>query len=108
MGFFVAIVALRKVLPNSPYFRRMMLNPRRRKDETGLERDRDPEMIVDFSYLEGEIGETMTRLFPAGKARIGGQVYDVITDGRMLDKGIKIEVVEAIGNRVVVKPMEES
>ncbi len=108
MGFFVAIICLRNVLPNSPYFRRMMLNPRQQPDETGLERERDPEMIVDYSYLEGETGETITRLFPAGKARIGGQVYDVIADGRMMDKGAKIRVVEAVGNRVVVKPIEES
>ena len=105
-GFFVAMFALRKVLPNSPYFNRMMLKPRGRRMETGLESDRDPEAIVDWSFLQGKTGETITRLFPAGKARIDGKVYDVITDGRMLDKGQPIEVVEAIGNRVVVKPRE--
>ena len=106
-GFFVAMFALRKVLPNSPYFNRMMLQPRGKRLQTGLESDRDPEAIVDWSFLQGKTGETITLLFPAGKARISGKVYDVITDGRMLDKGQKIEVVEAIGNRVVVKPSEE-
>ena len=75
--------------------------------QTGLESDRDPEAIVDWSFLQGKTGETTTRLFPAGKARIAGKVYDVITDGRMVDKGQEIEVVEAIGNRVVVRPIEE-
>ncbi len=42
MGFFVAIIALRKVLPNSPYFNRMMLQPKQRS-ETGFETQRDPE-----------------------------------------------------------------
>ena len=107
LGFFVAVFALRKVLPRSPYFNRMMLQPRGARPETGLDSDRDPEAIVDWSFLQGKTGETITRLFPAGKARIAGRVYDVITDGRMLDKGQKIEVVEAIGNRVVVKPVEE-
>ena len=107
LGFFVAVFALRKVLPRSPYFNRMMLQPRGERAETGLDSGRDPEAIVDWSFLQGKSGETITRLFPAGKARIGGRVYDVITDGRMLDKGQQIEVVEAIGNRVVVKPVED-
>jgi membrane-bound serine protease (ClpP class) len=106
MGFFAAVIALRKVLPNSPYFNRMMLKPRERRKEAGFETQQDPEAIVDWSYLQGETGETITRLFPAGKARINGKVYDVITDGKMVDKGEKISVIQAIGNRVVVSPLE--
>jgi membrane-bound serine protease (ClpP class) len=106
MGFFAAVLALRKVLPNSPYFNRMMLKPRERRNQAGFETQRDPEAIVDWSYLQGETGETITRLFPAGKARINGKIYDVITDGKMVDKGEKVTVIEAVGNRVVVSPLE--
>ena len=106
LGFFTAIFALRKLLPNSPYLKNMLLSPRNNQDETGLQSDHDPEAIVDWSYLLGSTGETITRLFPAGKARISGKVYDVITDGRMVDKGQKVEVIEAVGNRVVVVPSE--
>jgi membrane-bound ClpP family serine protease len=51
----------------------------------------------------GLSGTTVTRLNPAGKARIDGGVYDVISTGQMVDKGAKIEVVEAVANRVVVQ-----
>jgi membrane-bound ClpP family serine protease len=107
-GLFAAIFTLRKVLPNSPYFKNLMLAPRESRFDTGLEGDGDPESIVDWSHLLGQQGETITRLVPSGKARISGKVYDVITDGRMIDKGHQVTVIEAIGNRVVVKPVGES
>jgi membrane-bound ClpP family serine protease len=107
LGFFAALFALRNVLPHSPVFRKMILAPRNSAAETALETGTDPEAIVDWSYLNGRTGECVTRLSPSGKARIDGRVYDVITDGRMLDKGQPIKVVEAIGNRVVVEPLQK-
>ena len=80
-----------------------MLEPRSRID-TGLQGQSDPEAVVDWSYLAGQSGETITKLVPSGKARIGGKVYDVITKGQMVAKGQPIVVIEAIGNRIVVKP----
>ena len=44
-----------------------------------------------------------TRLNPSGKARISGRVYDVISKGQMVGKGEPIEVIEAVGNRIVVR-----
>ena len=98
-GFLVAVAVLRKVIPNTPYFKKMMLQPPVR-DEMEVDR----EAIVDWSELMGKNGVAVTRLVPAGKARIAGNVVDVITDGRMVDKDEAIVVVEAIGNRVVVSP----
>jgi membrane-bound serine protease (ClpP class) len=85
----------------------LMLAPREARFDTGLDSDIDPESIVDWSHLNGQQGEAITRLVPSGKARVSGKVYDVITDGRMIDKGQKVTVIEAIGNRVVVKPFSE-
>ena len=104
-GFIAAIYTLRKVLPNTPYLRRMLLEPRRR-EETGLETDRDPEAIVDWSYLAGRKGVAVTRLVPSGKAKIDGRVYDVMSDGKVVDKDDPIEVIEATGNRVIVCRVE--
>jgi membrane-bound ClpP family serine protease len=106
LGFFAGIYTLRKVLPNLPYFRQMMLEPHKR-EETGLESEDDPEAIVNWSYLEGRNGVAITRLMPSGKAKIDGRVYDVMTDGRVVDKGGSIEVAEATGNRVIVRPIEK-
>ena len=103
-GVIAGAFAIRKILPNSPYLRRMMLEPRQRID-TGLEAQSDPEAVVDWSYLAGEKGVTVTKLYPAGKARIAGRVYDVVSNGQLVDKGEDIFVLEAQGNRIVVKPV---
>ncbi len=104
VGVIVGAMVMRKLIPHSPYLRRMILVPREPVD-TGLS-GHDPEAVVDWSYLAGEVGETVTRLAPSGKARIAGRVYDVISKGQMLDKGETIEVIEAIGNRIVVAASE--
>ncbi len=106
-GFFAALVVLRNVLPNSPLFKRLILDSAADRAAQGIGLEQDPEVMVDWSYLQGKTGKSITRLAPSGKASIDGQVYDVITDGRLVDRGVKIEVIEAIANRVVVRSCEE-
>ena len=101
-GVIAGAFALRKIIPYSPFLRKMILEPRQLTD-TGLGIESDPEAIVDWSYLDGQSGETITRLNPSGKARISGRVYDVISKGQMVNKGEPIEVIEAVGNRIVVR-----
>ena len=55
----------------------------------------------------GRKGTVVTRLMPSGKAKIDGKVYDVITDGQVVEKNGKIEVIEAVANRVVVRPISD-
>jgi membrane-bound serine protease (ClpP class) len=100
-GVLTAGIVLRNLIPRTPMLRRMILQPRKFVD-TGLGGRTDPEAIVDWSYLMGLSGETATRLNPSGKARIQGRVYDVISNGQMLEQGQRVEVIEAIGNRIVV------
>ena len=55
--------------------------------------------------LIGKEGVAITNLRPAGAAEVGGKRVDVVTDGEMIDKGTRVEVVEVEGNRVVVRPV---
>lgn len=57
--------------------------------------------------LTGKTGETVTDLRPGGYAMIDGKRMDVVTDGRMLDRGRQIQVVEVRGNRIVVKEVTD-
>ena len=66
------------------------------------------EAIVDWTHLAGNEGVCVTRLAPAGKARFGDQVVDVITDGRLIDKDTVVVVTEVSGNRVLVFPAEQN
>ena len=53
-------------------------------------------------------GTTITDLRPAGKAEIGGQKVNVVSQGGWVEKGTFIKVTEIAGNRVVVRSVLES
>jgi membrane-bound serine protease (ClpP class) len=55
----------------------------------------------------GERGRSVTTLRPAGKARFGERLVDVVAEGDFLAADIAIEVMEVRGNRVVVRPIRE-
>jgi len=51
----------------------------------------------------GDVGVAIGPLRPAGKARFGSMLVDVVTQGDYLDNNTQIEVIERRGNRVVVR-----
>ena len=55
--------------------------------------------------LVGASGTTTTRLAPAGKARIGDVIRDVVSDGILIEPGTAVEVVEVRDGRISVRPM---
>ena len=101
-GLVSAVLILPKVLPNTPFLRGIILSPPER-EETGLEDRADREATADYSHLDGQTGQAVTKLRPSGRAKFGNRVYDVITQGLVVDKGAKVKVVEAVANRVVVE-----
>jgi membrane-bound serine protease (ClpP class) len=54
----------------------------------------------------GDIGRSEGPLRPAGKARFGGMLVDVVSEGEFCEGGVEIEVIERRGNRVVVRPLK--
>ena len=99
-GFFVALFVFRHYMTKLPMFRGMSLDPSLNE---GDHADRQiKESLVDFSSLVGENGMSQTKLMPSGKAIIGRKLYNVISDGRMIDKDAKIVVTSVTGNRIVV------
>jgi len=53
--------------------------------------------------LVGQVGRAATVLRPAGAMEIGGERYDVVTDGTFIEAGTSVRVVAVAGNRVVVE-----
>jgi membrane-bound serine protease (ClpP class) len=53
----------------------------------------------------GDVGVAESSLRPAGKARFGSLLVDVVTQGELVQDGARIEVVERHGNRVVVRAL---
>ena len=97
-GLVIAMVVMRRYLPNAPLVKRLMLEPPQAdSDVLGGAGESASRVSV------GARGTTITRLLPTGKAKFSGQVIDVISDGEIVDPKQTVEVIEAVGNRVVVK-----
>jgi membrane-bound serine protease (ClpP class) len=99
-ALFAAALLSRKWLPHAPIMRHMILAPPEDEELASIQKR---ELLADFSELVGTTGVTATPLVPAGKARFGDSVIDVIADGDMIDPGKSVEVVEVRGNRVLVR-----
>ncbi len=92
----IGMFMLSKFLPRMPVFRTLVpANPT------------PSEVAVDDPYRGaarvGDTGHTEGPLHPAGKARFGSVLVDVVTQGEYLETGAQVEVVERRGNRVVVR-----
>lgn len=102
-GVFTSLIVLRRYLHRAPVLGRMMLVPPEGEEHDELARR---ETVVDYRFLLGETGTARTRLGPSGKAVFGDYVVDVITEGELIAKGSPVIVIEAGGNRVVVRGVE--
>jgi membrane-bound serine protease (ClpP class) len=92
----IGMVALSKFLPRLPMFQALApANPT------------PSEVAVEDPYRGaariGDIGKSEGPLHPAGKARFGSVLVDVVTQGEYLEADVRVEVIERRGNRVVVR-----
>jgi membrane-bound serine protease (ClpP class) len=100
-------------MPSLPLFNAMILappgsehadssEPQLRPDLAGGAPGVNPLLERDQA-LVGKTGIAMTVLRPAGKAQIGDEFVDVVSEGPFISAGRKIEVASVSGNRVVVR-----
>jgi membrane-bound serine protease (ClpP class) len=59
------------------------------------------------SVQVGERGEVVSALRPAGKAKFGAAIVDVVAEAEFLEKGTPVVIIEIHGNRVVVRGVKE-
>lgn len=62
---------------------------------------------ADMTAAIGRRGTATTMLRPAGRGRFGKDTYDLMTRGEFIEKGRPIEIIQAEGNRYVVKEIGE-
>lgn len=103
IGIMMAVGMLRRYLPKAPGLSRLMLEPPQGRELDEIARR---EVVADFQHLVGHRGTAATLLTPAGKARFGDELIDVISDGELIDAGREIEVTSVRGNRILVRPVE--
>ena len=103
---------LNRFLPSMPFLNAMVLIPPGQKlDDSDGEPLLDPSLTSrseDPLGMVGQKGIAISILRPSGKARLKGELHDVVTEGGMIREGTKIEVVEVSGNRIVVRTDDEN
>ena len=101
VGTGIGAIILGKFLPRSHLFGRLTLQTEQTA-ATGYT------AAPDTADLIGQTGVALTPLRPGGVARIQDQRRDVITSGEFLDSGTPLEVIEAQGNRILVRQVAPS
>jgi membrane-bound ClpP family serine protease len=56
--------------------------------------------------LVGSTGIARSKMLPSGTVEIDGELVDAITQGRVVEAGSRVQVVEVRANRVVVRPVD--
>jgi membrane-bound serine protease (ClpP class) len=93
----VAAIALLRVLPRTPFGRKLVL-------DTGMTADAGyVSPPAADSALLGCVGIASSPLHPSGLALIDGRRIDVVSEGEYIDAGEPIVVARVDGNRVVVR-----
>jgi membrane-bound ClpP family serine protease len=100
VGVLALGIATRRLLPETPLFRWLMLEPLAPEEKVLLE---GREQIADYAHLVGRQGTAMTDLRPTGKARFGGELVDVVAEAEPIDRDCAVTVVAAQANRVTVR-----
>jgi len=97
-----AFFIMAKYLYMTPGFRRLQLKPAQATAKVPIQ-DASEAPATDAVFA-GALGRATTPLRPAGKARFGDHLIDVVTEGQFIDSGETIVVLEATTARVLVKP----
>lgn len=105
VGATLGVIAAFKILPRTPFVSRLVLagtsttdTERRRRVFAGNKAGNDVRV--------GQPAVTATTMRPGGKITIDGQSVTAQTRGEFLDPGTAVEVIEAHGNRIVIRSTE--
>lgn len=102
-GAVSALVLMRKALPHAPFFNRLMQAPPEGEELDEIEAR---EALAHYEHLSGKVGVATTPLAPAGKARFGDQIVDVISDGEWAPAGTRVVVSQVRGAHIKVSTVD--
>ncbi len=93
---FVGIVAILKLFPKTPFWRRISL-------EESQERDKGYIAARDYSQYLGKTGVAVSSLRPAGIGLFEQERLDVVSDGEFIEKDTPIIISQIDGYRLIVR-----
>ncbi len=101
VGFAVLAWILTKYLPKLQFLSGLILIPKQ-GGKAKISMTAPPDERITGVNI-GDIGEVVSILRPAGKAKFGYAIVDVVAEAEFLNKGTKVEIIKIHGNRVVVR-----
>lgn len=96
IGSVVAILMLARFLPKTPLYQALVSH-----SASGVTSVAEVEQR--HAALIGQAGVTISALRPGGKAQFGDRILDVISQGDMVSKGTKVQIVGYSGREAIVE-----
>lgn len=104
-GFLILAYILAKFLPKTGPFGGLVLAPAEKGPVMEIDATAPPK--TESKLKTGQVGITITKLRPAGQARFGDAIVDVVAEGDFTEKDKKVKIIRIEGNRVVVRQIED-
>lgn len=105
-GLFIAVIVFASVswrlLPRIPVLNRLCLPPPPPPGAAAVSPS-DPAVQHRIAALIGQTARAATVLRPSGAVEVGGDRYDVVTEGEFVEAGALVRFVAVHGNRIVVE-----
>ncbi len=102
LGTVVGMLLLMRYLPSASFGKWLVLQTTLGSAEAAVIDEEYTAPPVDWARFLGSTGHATTDLRPAGKARLEGEVVDVVSEGPYIERGDPVRVVQVEGVRVVV------
>ena len=99
-GMVGGFLVMRMLFPHVPLFKHLVMEA---PDGELLDAS---EALANYSFLMGQQGVATTPLRPSGKAQFGDHVYQVVSDGSLIEPGSPVRVSEVHATRVIVELVE--
>jgi membrane-bound serine protease (ClpP class) len=104
-GFLVLAFLLAKYLPKMQFLSGLILAPAVKARAIPISMTTLPE-AEGMPVRVGDVGKVVSPLRPTGQGKFGEAMVNVVAQAEFIEKGIKVEIIEIHGNRVVVKKAE--
>lgn len=83
------------------------------KSRTGKKMILDSQIMGKVEYVNsekiavGDVGKSIGRLAPSGKARVNGEVVEAHSTGAFIDHNTEVKVIKILTNKIIVEPLKK-
>jgi membrane-bound ClpP family serine protease len=69
--------------------------------------DSKVDTVVSEKIHVGDLGKTIGRLAPSGKAKVNGETVEAVSTGGFVDHNTEIKVLKILSNKIIVEPVNK-